>query len=143
VQFAAETGLRIYVVTQFGFNPGAVVDWEGSTRASGIDVPIHVGMAGLVPLKHLLRYAVRCGVNASMRMLLSRTSALVEQAKLTSLDELVLAFAGHRLSHPQSRMVRAHFFAFGGAERTARWLSRVLAGDFTVDVERRIISLHE
>ena len=140
VQFAAETGLRTYVVSQFGFNPNAVIDWEAATTASGIDVPIHVGMAGLVPLKELLRYAVRCGISASMRLLLSRTSALSENVKLTSLDELILEFACHRLANPGSRLVRAHFFAFGGARRTANWLRRVLDDDFRIDLERRAIT---
>ena len=143
VQFGAETALRMYIVTQFGFNPDAVVEWEASIRAGGIDLPIHVGMAGLVPLKELLRYAVRCGISASMRMLLSRTSALADQAKLTSMDELVLAFACHRLANPDTRLTRAHFFAFGGARRTAHWLNTVLDGKFSIDLEGRRIELEQ
>jgi len=139
VQFASETGLRPYIVTQFGFNPDAVIDWEAATAATGVDVPIHVGMAGLVPLKELLRYAVRCGISASMRMLLSKTSALADQIKLTSVDELVLAFALHRLRHPETRMSRAHFFAFGGVAQTATWLSQLQAGAFAIDIAQRRI----
>ena len=97
-------------------------------------------MAGLVPLKELLRYAVRCGISASMRLLVSRTSALSENVKLTSLDELVLEFAFHRLANPDSRLARAHFFAFGGARRTAAWLKKVLDDDFIIDLERRTIT---
>jgi methylenetetrahydrofolate reductase (NADH) len=132
VQFAADTGLTMYIVTQFGFDATAVTEWESSTTASGIHLPIHVGIAGVVPFKVLLRYALRCGVSASMRMLLSRTNAFAEQVKLASMDELILAFASYRLSNPSSRIARAHFFAFGGAERTARRLRRVLSGDLTL-----------
>jgi len=139
IQFAIETGLRPYIVTQFGFNPAAVIEWEASTRASGVDVPIRVGMAGLVPLKELLRYAIRCGISSSMRLLVSKTSALAEHAKLTSVDELVLTFAQHKLENPDTAMSRAHFFAFGGMAQTANWITRVRSGDFDIDLERHSI----
>jgi len=142
-QFAADTGLKMYIVTQFGFNTTAVANWEAATTANGIDLPVHTGMAGLVPLKELVRYAVRCGIGASMRVLFSRTSALSEQIKLTSMDELILVFASHRLSHPDCRVARAHFFAFGGAERTARWLNSVLSGEFDIDLNHRTITLNK
>jgi hypothetical protein len=29
-------------------------------------------------------------------------------------------------------MVRAHFYAFGGAERTARWVNALRAGEFRI-----------
>jgi methylenetetrahydrofolate reductase (NADPH) len=131
-RFAAETGLRMYVVTQFGFNSAAVPAWESATGADGIELPIHVGMAGRAPLKELLRYAFRCGISASMRMLVGKASMMSDQIKLTPMDELILAFASHRLSHPDSRIARAHFFAFGSAERTARWLNSVCSGQFEI-----------
>ncbi len=142
-QFAADTGLNVYILTQFGFNATAVADWETATTADAIDLPVHVGMAGSVPVKDLLRYAVLCGIGASMRMLVSKTSALAEQIKPRSMNELILAFAGHRLSHPDCRLARAHFFAFGGAERTVRWLNSVSSGQFDIDTDHRTITLSE
>ncbi len=132
-QFAADTGLMMYIVTQFGFNAQAVIDWEAALATNGIELPIHVGMAGLTPLKQLLRYAMRCGIVSSMRMLVGKASAMSEHIKLTPVDELVPAFARHRLSHPDCRMIRAHFYAFGGAERTARWLNAIQSGNFEIN----------
>lgn len=141
-QFAADSDLQMYIVSQFGFNANAVAEWEAATTGDAIDLPVHVGMAGSVPMKDLLRYAVLCGIGASMRMLLNKPGGLAEKIKLKSMDELILAFAGHRLSHPDCRFVRAHFFAFGGAERTARWLQSVSAGQFDIDPGRRSITLN-
>lgn len=132
-QFAADTGLQMYIVTQFGFNAQAVIDWEAALSTMGIELPIHVGMAGPTSLKQLLRYALRCGINASMRMFVGKASAISEHLKLTPVDEMVPAFARHRLSHPDSRMIRAHFYALGGAERTARWLNAIRSGTFEID----------
>ena len=143
VQFAANSGLQMYILTQFGFNANAVFDWEEATTTDAIDLPVHVGMAGSVPMKDLLRYAVLCGIGASMRMLLKTPGGLAEKIKLKSMDELILAFAGHRLAHPDCRFARVHFFAFGGAERTARWLKSVSAGQFDIDLDHRKITLNE
>ncbi len=140
-RFAADTGLKMYIVTQFGFNANAAMDWDAITTADGIDLPVHVGMAGLAPLKELLRYALRCGISASMRMLVSKASAMSDQIKLTSIDELIPAFAAHLLSQPDSRIARAHFYAFGGAERTARWLNTVVSGQFEIDQNDLTITL--
>ncbi len=134
-QFAADTGLMMYIVTQFGFNAQAVIDWEAALSTNGIELPIHVGMAGPTSLKQLLRYAMRCGINASMRMMVGKASAISEHLKLTPVDEMVPAFARHRLSHPDCRMIRAHFYALGGAERTARWLNAIRSGTFEYETQ--------
>ncbi len=62
------------IVTQFGFDAEAVVNWESNLRQDGIELPIHVGMAGQAPLRQLLGCAMRCGVTASMRMLVGKAS---------------------------------------------------------------------
>ena len=141
--FAADTGMRMYVVTQFGFNPNAVTAWERATASDGVTLPIHVGMVGMAPLKQLMRYAVRCGVSASARLLLGRVSALSNHARPPAVDELVVEFARHRLSNPDSRMVRAHFYAFGGVERTARWLKSVRSGKFDIASRHRIVTAND
>lgn len=140
VQWAADTGLQMYIVTQFGFNAQAVIDWEAALAKDGIALPIHVGMAGQAPLKQLLRYAMRCGITASMRTLIGKVSAMSDQVKLATVEELVVDFAKHRQSHADCRMLRAHFYAFGGAERTARWLNAVRTGAFNLSGDDRKIT---
>ena len=139
--WGAETGLTMYIVTQFGFDAQAVIDWEATVSAAGIGLPIHVGMAGKAPLKQLLRYAMRCGVTTSMRMLLGKASAMSENINLATADELVLAFARHRLAHTNCRMARAHFFAFGGAEATARWINAIRSGQFKIRRDRLVMEI--
>jgi len=68
-----------------------------------------------------------------MRMMVGKASAISEHLKLTPVNEMVPAFARHRLSHPDCRMFRAHFYALGGAERTARWLNAIRSGSFEID----------
>jgi methylenetetrahydrofolate reductase (NADPH) len=112
--FAADAGFHIYIATQFSFDPQAFIDWEAQTTANGITMPIHVGMPGPASLRQLAKFAMLCGVGASMRMLTSRTSAMANLLSTQAPDEMVTAIARHRGEHPESRLKKIHFFAFGG-----------------------------
>ena len=49
--------------------------WLRHLRACGIAQPVKVGMAGPTSVPALIRYARRCGVDASLRGLMSGTAA--------------------------------------------------------------------
>jgi len=121
-RWASDAGIRMHIVTQFGFDAQAVIDWEKALVKEGIELPVHVGMAGQASARQLLRYARRCGVVASTRMLARNPRGVSAQGKASISEELVTEFARHRLVHRDCALVSAHFFAFGGAEATVRWL---------------------
>jgi methylenetetrahydrofolate reductase (NADPH) len=133
--FAARSKLDMYVVTQFGFDPDLVFAWEKHTATDNVSLPVRVGMAGRVPFRQLVRYAMRCGVGTSLKTVVGMTSAMTHLAHLPGPDELVTAFARYRAANPASRLIGAHLFAFGGLESSARWLSAVQAGRFTLNQE--------
>jgi methylenetetrahydrofolate reductase (NADPH) len=132
-EFAKTAPFNIYFATQFGFDPQAFTDWEAATTAKGITLPIHVGMPGPASLRQLAKFAMLCGVGASMRMLTSRTSAMANLLSTQAPDEMVTYIARHRLQHPDSRLKKIHFFAFGGVVKTAKWANAVLAGRFVLN----------
>lgn len=131
--FAATAGFNVYVATQFGFDPQAFIDWEAATTAKGITMPVHVGMPGPASLRQLAKFAMLCGVGASMRMLTSRTGAMANLLSTQAPDEMVTAIAQHRGANPQSRLRKVHFFAFGGVVKTARWANAVVSGRFVLN----------
>jgi methylenetetrahydrofolate reductase (NADPH) len=132
-KFAATAGFKIYFATQFGFEPQPFIDWEAETAAKGISLPIHVGMPGPASLRQLAKFAMLCGVGASMRMLTSRTSAMANLLSTQAPDEMVTALARHRAANPQSRFKKIHFFAFGGVAKTAKWANAVVSGRFVLN----------
>ena len=121
------------MVTQFGFDPEAVTDWEASTTEAGIGLPIHVGMAGPSSLRQLVRFAMRCGIGSSARMMATRTGDMANLLRTKTPDDQITHFARHRLSNPSSRIERAHFFCFGGVLKTAQWANSVVAGRFELN----------
>jgi methylenetetrahydrofolate reductase (NADPH) len=131
--FAKTAGFDIYFATQFGFDPQPFIDWEAATAAKGISLPIHVGMPGPASLRQLAKFAMLCGVGASMRMLTSRTSAMANLLSTQAPDEMVVALARHRAANPQSRFKKIHFFAFGGVAKTAKWANAVVSGRFVLN----------
>jgi methylenetetrahydrofolate reductase (NADPH) len=114
-EFAKTAGFDIYFATQFGFDPQPFIDWEAAT------------------LRQLAKFAMLCGVGASMRMLTSRTSAMANLLSTQAPDEMVTALARHKGSNPQSRFKKVHFFAFGGVVKTARWANAVISGRFVLN----------
>ena len=135
-EFAKTAGFDIYFATQFGFDPTAFTTWEAATTAKGITLPIHVGMPGPASLRQLAKFAMLCGVGASMRMLTTRTAAMANLLSAQAPDDMVTYIARHRAAHPDSRLKKIHFFAFGGVVKTARWANAVLY--WAVRLEQRV-----
>jgi methylenetetrahydrofolate reductase (NADPH) len=96
-------------------------------------LPIHVGMPGPAKLTQLAKFAMLCGVGASMRMLTTRTSAMANLLSAQAPDDMVTALAKYRGNNPQSRFQKIHFFAFGGVVKTARWANAVISGRFVLN----------
>src|SRR5690606_14264790 len=67
--FAKDAPFDLHFTTQSGFDPNAFTEWEAVTDAKGIGMPIHVGMAGPASMRQLAKFAMLCGVGASMRFL--------------------------------------------------------------------------
>lgn len=128
VEFARTAPFRLRFVTQFGFDAQAFIDWENETSAQGIDLPMHVGLAGPASIKQLIKFAAVCGVGASARMLKSRTAATAGLLKAKAPDDLVVAFARHQVANPETRIKNPHIFAFGGVAKSARWINAVRDG---------------
>jgi methylenetetrahydrofolate reductase (NADPH) len=129
--FADRTTLRMHIVTQFGLNRAAFKSWERELVRRRIRLPVRVGIAGPAPLSKLMHFAIQCGIGASMRALMRNLSAAAHSLDLaTSPDQHLLALLG---APPSPQIVGPHFFAFGGALETARWMRSVAAGDFEID----------
>jgi methylenetetrahydrofolate reductase (NADH) len=129
-QFARENGLHLTIVTQFCFASEPIVDWIRSVRAQGIDVPIRVGFAGPAGLIALTRYAIRCGVGNSVKVLTEKPSfakLLIDKGPEPLIREVAnLAGPGNGSALPLG-IVGVHFFVFGGFNKTVDWINAARA----------------
>jgi methylenetetrahydrofolate reductase (NADPH) len=130
--YAARTGMKMHIVTQFGLNGKAVAAWESELVRRNIVLPVHAGIAGPVPLSKLIHFAMVCGIGASLRTVLHNLSAASGVTELAiSPDRHVM----HLMELPAATQVVApHFFSFGAALETARWMHQVSLGKFELDL---------
>jgi methylenetetrahydrofolate reductase (NADPH) len=129
--FAARTGLCMHIVTQFGLNGASFSPWARELARRRIHLPVRVGIAGPAPIAKLVHFAIQCGIGAAVRTLTRNLGAAAHFAGLaTSPDQHLLSLLGAPVS---VQIVAPHFFAFGGALETARWMQKVAAGAFDID----------
>ena len=121
VEYGRRAGFDLTIVTQFCFEVPPIIQWLGTLRASGIDVPVRIGVAGPASLITLTRYAMKCGVGASLRALTHNPSfarLLTEKGPEPIIREL-----GTQLSLNGNFGVQGiHFFVFGGLKKTVEWI---------------------
>ena len=126
VMFARSAGLELSIVSQFCFEPEPIVEWLRRIRARGIDIPIRVGLAGPAGLITLARYAVRCGIGNSLRVLTEKPSfakLLVDKGPEPIIRGVVSAAeAGNERNMPFG-IAGLHFFVFGGFNKTVDWIN--------------------
>ena len=118
----AQRGMRCSVTTQFGFDADAALHWLAGLRASGIAVPVRLGIAGPASTGTLLKYAAVCGVRTSAKVLAKYGLSLTKLLSPGGPDGFLDALAqGLQPSHGE---VSLHLYPFGGLTRTADWLAK-------------------
>ena len=137
---ARERGLDPYIVTQFAFAAEPIVAWERGIRARGVDAPVHVGLPGLTSPTRLLRFGLRCGVGASLKVLRQQTGGVLRLATshVHHPDATLVGLAAAVAADPDSLLRAVHFFPFGALAATATWASDIRDGRFALDDRDRL-----
>lgn len=124
---AARAGLKVQLVTQFCFDGERIVTWLQKQRANGFTGRVRIGLAGPAKVTTLLRFAQRCGVQASTRGLLRNVSVALQALGRATPDDIVKMLAEATASGELGE-VSPHFYSFGGFSATAKWASDVASG---------------
>jgi methylenetetrahydrofolate reductase (NADPH) len=139
--FAERSGLNMHIVTQFGLDGCAFKVWEREAVRRRIHLPVRMGIAGPTPIAKLLHFAIQCGIGASMRALMRNLSSAAHASDLaTTPDRHLLSLLQTPVS---AQIVAPHFFAFGGALETARWMQKIAAGAFEIEAGQFKIQEHQ
>jgi methylenetetrahydrofolate reductase (NADPH) len=125
---AEAVGLGVEVITQFCFDPKAILSFVGQLRSYGFDNRVRVGLVGPTSFASLMRYAARCGVRASAQGLARRAGLMRQMFALATPDDLIRTLADAAPAN-----VVPHFFSFGGLAATGRWISAVAEGHVVIE----------
>lgn len=115
------------ILTQLCFDGATTVDWARTTRQQGIDLPIRVGIPGVIGRQKLIRVSASLGLGQSARFL-KKQQNMFWRFFLPggySPDKLIqkLAPAFHA---PDNNLVGLHIFTFNELESTEGWRQRWL-----------------
>ena len=127
LSLAADQGLGTYIVTQFSFAPGRIIEYCAGLARSVPSVPVYVGLAGPTNPVALLRFAQRCGVRASLRALRAQGMDAVRLVTHTDPEKQLSALARYCAVHSECNVVGVHLFTFGGVTSSAEWMNRYIA----------------
>lgn len=119
--FAERTDAKVALVTQFCFEAEPVIAWADRLAAEGIDLPIHIGVAGPTKLQTLIKFAIACGVGPSLRVLQRRAMDVTRLLVPFEPDEFLTALARHKAAHPGFAIEAVHLFPLGGIAPTVEW----------------------
>ncbi|MDP5326656.1 MAG: methylenetetrahydrofolate reductase [Paracoccaceae bacterium] len=119
--FSERTDAKMAMATQFCFEPAPVIAWAERLAAEGISLPIHIGVAGPGKLQTLLKFAIACGVGASLRVLQKRARDVTKLLMPFTPDDFLTALAEHKAANPGFGIESVHFFPLGGITANATW----------------------
>lgn len=125
VNFAKSNGLQTQIVTQFCFDAEPIIKWLHLIRSQGIDLPIRVGLAGPASIISLTRYALKCGVGNSIKVLTEKPAfakLLVDKGPEPIIRDVAAGIGPVEGSKLPLGIAGLHFFVFGGFNKTVDWI---------------------
>lgn len=121
--YAQRSGIKVRIVTQFGFDGDKFVSWGHHLRREGITLPIHLGVAGPAKITTLIKFAAMCGVGNSLSFFKKRFGAISTMARGFDPEVVVAPIeADFQKYGADSPVTHIHVFPFGGASKSAKWL---------------------
>ncbi|MBT3467263.1 MAG: methylenetetrahydrofolate reductase [Rhodobacteraceae bacterium] len=119
--FSNRSDAEMALTTQFAFESGPIIEWAKSLKAAGIDIPIHIGIAGPAKLQTMIKFAIACGVGPSLRVLQRRAKDVTKLLLPFEPTEVISELAAHAAANPDTNIVKVHFFPLGGIKTNANW----------------------
>jgi methylenetetrahydrofolate reductase (NADPH) len=119
--------LATYIVSNMSFDPATVTSWVERVRRRGVELPIHLGMAGVADPIRLLKVSTKIGVADAARFLRGHPSWVARMFRPGGYEpgRFVTAMLP-ALSSPALRVAGLHVFTFNEIEPTERWRREML-----------------
>ncbi len=119
--FSDRTDAKIALATQFCFEAKPVIKWVEALTEAGIDLPVHIGIAGPAKLQTLIRFAIACGVGPSLKVLQKRAMDVTKLVLPYEPTDVIAELAAHKAANPDFNIEQVHFFPLGGIKTNANW----------------------
>ena len=118
-EFSKRTDANMAITTQFSFDASSVINWANNIKDAGIDIPVHIGIAGPAKLQTLLRYSIECGVGASIKIIQKRAKDLTKLLLPYKPTNIITELATYKAKNPSFNIEKVHFFPLGGIKQVS------------------------
>ena len=125
-EFSKRTDAEMAIATQFCFDANVVKKWMDDIKDDGIDIPIHIGIAGPAKLQTILKFSIECGIGSSMKILTKRAKDITKLLLPYEPTQVLRDLAEYKAKDPKFNIEQVHFFPFGGIKQTSDWVREVL-----------------
>lgn len=119
--FSNRTDAKMALATQFAFEAAPIIEWADNLKDAGIDLPIHIGIAGPAKLQTMIKFAIACGVGPSLRVLQRRAKDVTKLLLPFEPTTVIAELAAHKAANPDFNIEKVHFFPLGGINTNANW----------------------
>ncbi|WP_176249991.1 methylenetetrahydrofolate reductase [Sulfitobacter sp. HGT1] len=119
--FSERTDAKMAIATQFAFDAQPIIEWADSLKHAGIDLPIHIGIAGPAKLQTLIKFAIACGVGPSLKVLQKRAMDVTKLLLPYEPTDVITQLAAQKAANPDFNVTHVHFFPLGGIKANANW----------------------
>ena len=116
------TDINLALTTQFCFDSKSVIKWANELNKNGINIPIHIGVAGPAKLQTLIKFSIACGVGASLKVLHKRAKDIKKLLLPFEPNDFLETLALHKENNPDFNITNIHFFPLGGIKTTSNWI---------------------
>jgi methylenetetrahydrofolate reductase (NADPH) len=120
-EFSQRSDAKMAIATQFAFEAAPIIEWANGVKAAGVDIPIHIGIAGPAKLQTLIKFAIACGVGPSLKVLQKRAMDVSKLLLPYEPTEVLTDLANHKAANPEFNIDSVHFFPLGGIKSNANW----------------------
>jgi len=120
--FADRSDATFAIATQFAFEAAPVLAWADRLAANGIQMPVHLGIAGPAKLQTLIKFAIACGVGPSLSVLQKRARDVSKLLMPFEPTEILTTLAKARAQGRGGNIDTIHFFPLGGIKTNADWI---------------------
>ena len=122
-----------FIVTQLCYDPDAVIEWIEKIRGRGVDLPVEVGIPGVMKYSRLLQISRKVGVGDSVKFLRKTTGVvdfvrqIVGSRGTYKPDELVDGL-GPYADDEEYKISGIHIYTFNQTKDTEDWRRGRLQG---------------
>ena len=119
-EWARGNGIALDMITQFCFQAGPILALVAALEARDLRMPVTIGLAGPATPATLIKFALRCGVGASIRAVRGHIGRFSRLLVDEGPDEVVQGLVA--AAYETTTLVAGlHLYPLGGMRKAAAW----------------------